>query len=258
MTNEEMAVRVQKGDFGFDALLWEHVEKLARLMARRYYTRSKITCIRAGVQLEDLEQAAYLAMMDAVKGFKLESGYKFTTYLRRQALNRWGRMLDIRTGQKSFDPLNRCVSLETPISTEDDSITLEDAIPDREAEQAIEDSLERVYNEQLHAVMESCLATLEDMEADTIRGRFYNGETFKEIAVRRGCTIDQARKMEANGLRGLRHPKNSKRLKAWREDIVSAGAYKGGLIQFRRSGGSSVEITVEKLDGIERGERENR
>lgn len=258
MTNEEMAVRVQKGDFGFDALLWERVEKLARLMARRYYTRSQITCIRAGVQLEDLEQAAYLAMMDAVKDYRSESGYKITTYLKRHLLNRWGRMLDIRTGRKSFEPLNRCVSLETPISTEDDSITLEDAIPDREAERAIEDSVERVYTKQLHDVLESCLDTLNPKEADTIRGRFYRGETFKEIAARRGCTIDHVRTQEANGLRGLRHPKNSRRLNAWREDIISAGAYKGGLIQFQRSGGSSVEITAEKLEGIERGERENR
>lgn len=28
MTNEEMAVRIQEGEPGFNALLWEHVEKL--------------------------------------------------------------------------------------------------------------------------------------------------------------------------------------------------------------------------------------
>lgn len=257
MTNEEMAVRVQKGDFGFDALLWEHVEKLARLMARRYYTRSKITCIRAGVQLEDLEQAAYLAMMDAVKGFKLESGYKFTTYLRRQALNRWGRMLDIRTGRESFDPLNRCASLEMPIGTEDTSTTLADAIPDKEAEQAIENAIEWAYTVQLRDTLQSCLSTLKEPEADTIRGRFYNGETFKEIAARRGCTVDRVRTWEINGLKGLRRPENMKRLKAWREDIISGGAYKGGLVHFRQTGGSSVEIMVEKLDDVERREREN-
>ena len=133
---------------------------------------------------------------------------------------------------------------------ENEDIALGDVIPDKAAEQAIESSFERVYTQQLHDVLESCLDTLKPQEADTIRGRFYRGEKLKEIADRQGCTFQYIRVQESNALRGLRRGANLRKLKAWREDIIDRNAYKTGFGMFRQMGASSVEITVERLNGI--------
>ena len=248
MTNEEMTVRIQQGETGLYSLLWERVEKLVTLLAGRYYARSQVTCARSGVEIEDLIQAGYFAMMDAVASFSAESGYKLTTYLNRHLLNQWTQMLGVKHGREKFDPLNRCISLESPIAGENKETALGDVIPDKAAEQAIESSFERVYAQQLHDVLESCLDTLKPTEADTIRGRFYRGETLKQIADRQGCTFQYIRIQEANALRGLGRGANLRKLKAWREDIIDQYAYKTGFGMFRQMGASSVEITAEKLD----------
>lgn len=257
MTNEEMAVRIQQGESGLYAHLWERVERLVALLAGRYYARSQATCARSGVELADLVQTGYFALLDSVKSFKAESGYKLTTYLKRFLLNRWAQMLDVKYGREKFDPLNRCISLEKPIAGENEDIALWDVIPDKAAEQDMESSLERVYTQQLHDVLESCLDTLKPQEADTIRGRFYRGEKLKEIAGRQGCTFQYVRTLEASGLRGLRRGANLRKLKAWREDIIGCYAYRSSFGMFRRMGASSVEITVERLNGTPYcGERE--
>ena len=204
MTNEEIAVRIQQGETGLYSLLWERVEKLVTLLAGRYYARSQVICARSGLELEDLIQAGYFAMLDTVKSFDHKTGYKLTTYLNRHLLNQWAQMLGVKHGREKFDPLNRCISLESPIAGENEDIALGDVIPDKAAEQAIESSFERVYTQQLHDVLESCLDTLKPHEADTIRGRFYRGEKLKEIAERQGCTFQYIRVQESNALRGLR------------------------------------------------------
>lgn len=247
MTNEELAMRIQRGETDLYSHLWARVEKLVALLAGRYYARSQVTCARSGVELEDLIQAGYFAMLDTVKSFDHKTGYKLTTYLKRHLLNQWAQMLDVRYGREKFDPLNRCTSLEKPIGGENEDIALGDVIPDKAAEQAIESSLERVYTQQLHDVLESCLDTLRPQEADTIRGRFYRGETLKQIAERQGCAFQYIRTLETNGLRSLRRGANLRKLKAWREDIIDQYAYKTGFGMFRQMGASSVEITVEKL-----------
>ena len=66
MTNEEIAVRIQQGETGLYSLLWERVEKLVTLLAGRYYARSQVICARSGLELEDLIQAGYFAMLDTV------------------------------------------------------------------------------------------------------------------------------------------------------------------------------------------------
>ena len=250
MTNEELAVRIQRGETGLYSHLWARVEKLVALLAGRYYARSQVTCARSGVELDDLIQVGYFAMLDTVKSFDYKTGYKLTTYLKRHLLNQWAQMLDVRYGREKFDPLNRCTSLEKPIGGENEDIALGDVIPDKAAEQAIESSLERVYTQQLHDVLESCLDTLRPQEADTIRGRFYRGETLKQIAERQGCAFQYIRTLETNGLRSLRRGANLRKLKAWREDIIDQYAYKTGFGMFRQMGASSVELTTEKLDKL--------
>lgn len=74
MTNEEIAVRIQHGETNLYSLLWEWVEKLVTLLAGRYYARSQVTCARSGVEIEDLTQAGYFAMMDTAEASRRDPG----------------------------------------------------------------------------------------------------------------------------------------------------------------------------------------
>lgn len=81
MTNEELAVRIQRGETGLYSHLWARVEKLVALLAGRYYARSQVTCARAGAQVKDLEQAGYFAMINAVESYRAETRYKLSDYI---------------------------------------------------------------------------------------------------------------------------------------------------------------------------------
>ena len=83
MTNEELAVRIKQGERDKLEELWNQVERFIWKMAnRRAYSLEG----RNGVTAEDLYQAGYLAMVDAVG--------RFFWYNRDKVVGKW------RTGKR--------------------------------------------------------------------------------------------------------------------------------------------------------------
>lgn len=85
MSNEELAARIKAGvDVAENMLLlWEQTKDFIRCMARRY---------QGYAELEDLEQEGYLALYDAVDGYRREAGCKFLSYASfwiRQGMRRY-------------------------------------------------------------------------------------------------------------------------------------------------------------------------
>lgn len=76
MTNEELAVLAKCGDQGAALQLWKQVQRLVRNKAYRRLPEDGHT---SRIELDDLMQAGYIAMMAAVKDFNTESGYAFNT-----------------------------------------------------------------------------------------------------------------------------------------------------------------------------------
>ena len=258
MTNEELAERIQTGEKQLCSQLWAQVKRFVYMQAARYGARTSGICRCSGVELDDLEQEAYLAMLDAVKAYDSQSGFLFTTYLHRHLLNHWRSLLGLRTVKGKNNPLNLSIRLESPIGAqEDENITVGDMIPDSGAEQALESAIDGIYRQQLHDVLECCITSLPERKSDTIRGRYYRGETLKQIANRWGVSISSIKDLEKNSLRDLKRGQNYQRLKGWREDIISRYAYKGTMYPFKVFGGSVVERTVEKLDKLEHDFTEN-
>ncbi len=187
-------------------------------------------------------------MLDTVKSFDHKTGYKLTTYLNRHLLNRWAQMLGVKHGREKFDPLNRCISLESTIAGENKETALGEVIPDKAAEQAIESSFERVYTQQLHDVLESCLDTLKPTEADTDPGAVDRGKDAE--------TNCRSARLHVPVYPGSRN-KRVARPAAWGKPAEAesmAGRYHRPIrIQNRvwhvsPAGRASVEITAEKLD----------
>ena len=86
--------------------------------------------------------------------------------------------------------------------------------------------------------------SLPKQEAAAIRGRFQKNLTYQQCGDMIGITRDRARNAEAKGLRTLRHPKNSNKLKPFLDgyEVIRADAIRGtGVGRFENTWTSATE-----------------
>lgn len=136
-------------------------------------------------------------------------------------------------------------SLDVPMG-EDEDCSLYDLIPGSmdEEEQVESMVLEKVQKEELCAVVWPLVDSLTDTQAKTIRARYQDNMTFREIAEDQGVSVEMARQRERQGLRELRKPSKSKLLRPFLPDdnrIYSMGLQGNGVGSFNRTWTSSTE-----------------
>ena len=136
-------------------------------------------------------------------------------------------------------------SLDVPIG-EDEDCSLYELIPGSidEEEQVESMVLEKVQKEELCAVVWALVDSLTDTQAKTIRARYQDNMTFREIAEDQGISVEMARQRERQGLRELRKPSKSKLLRPFLPDdnrIYSMGLQGNGVGSFNRTWTSSTE-----------------
>lgn len=136
-------------------------------------------------------------------------------------------------------------SLDVPIG-EDEDCSLYELIPGSidEEEQVESMVLEKVQKEELCAVVWPLVDSLTDTQAKTIRARYQDNMTFREIAEEQGVSVEMARQRERQGLRELRKPSKSKLLRPFLPDdnrIYSMGLQGNGVGSFNRTWTSSTE-----------------
>ena len=188
----KIAVSVQSGD-GEVLALWG--------MCRRYAMQQATRWLRAfegsgGVELDDLEQSAFIGLLKAVQTWKPESG-AFSTWYTIQLKAVFVEAYGMRTKRTREDPLNKFhLSLDTPLDeNEDGSFTIADVLPDEAAEEAFEDIEQRDFRQAVQAA----LAQLTDAQRDAIISEFWLGQK-----------PDAKARREA--IRALRHPRIRKPL----------------------------------------------
>ena len=188
----KIAVSVQSGD-GEVLALWG--------MCRRYVMQQATRWLRAfegsgGVELDDLEQSAFIGLLKAVQTWKPESG-AFSTWYTIQLRAVFVEAYGMRTKRTREDPLNKFhLSLDTPLDeNEDGSFTIADVLPDEAAEEAFEDIEQRDFRQAVQAA----LAQLTDAQRDAIISEFWLGQK-----------PDAKARREA--IRALRHPRIRKPL----------------------------------------------
>jgi RNA polymerase primary sigma factor len=107
------------------------------------------------------------------------------------------------------------MSLDKPIGEEEDASELGDLIEDEHTLSPVRSADQNL----LHEDMEKMLATLPPREARVLRLRFGLGDernhTLEEIGQRLGVTRERARQIAQRGLRRLRHPCHSRRLRGY-------------------------------------------
>ena len=127
MTNEELAICIQNGESGLTSQLWDGMRGLVCLLSNRFYVQQRERCDAAGVTVDDLTQEGFLALLDAVKAYNPDDGYKLSAFLRFPLLNRFKAATGGRENHRK-DPLNNFTSLDAPISDDGDGI-LADTVP---------------------------------------------------------------------------------------------------------------------------------
>lgn len=199
MSNEELAVLAQQGDRHALGQLWEQVKRLLYRMVNRFYARyGADQCARRGVTLADLEQEAFLALLDGVKAYKPSGKYQFTTYLSRASENRFRAAMGLR----KRDPLDIADSLNAPAGDDDSDMEAGDLLPDPQDQlEAVDTEAETEY---FRGGLAAGLARLDPMQSGILRRRFYGKQTRAQVAEALHITPETVRREEAKALRNLR------------------------------------------------------
>ena len=196
MTNEEYVARIQAGERDKLLELWEQVERFVALQARRRYYLSDGM---GGVDIEDLYQSGYIALVAAADTYDPTTGRQFIGWFSLHLKTAFAEAGGYRSKKQSLDPLHRAGSIDAPAS-EDGDTTIAELIVDPGAEQDILDAEEKVYAAQLHAALDRAMKTLTADEEASIRARYYQENTLEQMGPRGKNLVFAA-------LRKLRRPK---------------------------------------------------
>lgn len=188
----KIAVSVQSGD-GDILALWGMCRRYAMQQAARWHRAFESS---GGVELDDLEQSAFIGLLKAVQTWKPESG-AFSTWYTIQLKAVFVEAYGMRTKRTREDPLNKShLSLDTPLDEDEDgSFTIADIIPDERAEAEFEDIEHRDFQQAVQAA----LAQLPNAQREAIIGEFWFGRKPDP-------------KLRREALRALRHPRIRKPL----------------------------------------------
>lgn len=210
MTNEELAQQIQQGERDLILPLWEQVRRYAHDRAYKWH---RATGGRGGVTLDDLEQEAFIALLEALEGWDEKAG-KFLTWYDLRLKAAFTAATGQRTKRDQLDPLQNCISLDAPLTDrEGDPFTLEDTIPDQRAEE----DLETVEERDKQAAIRRVLDSLQADQRQVILLRYFHDLTRDQTAQWLHLTRTRANTIEQKALRLLRHPVNSRVLLQYRQ-----------------------------------------
>lgn len=247
MSNEEIVVRIQAGETELMEELWEQVKGLVAWKARHVMTGLENWGDPRGVELDDLLQSGYLALVKAVEGYEQTEG-AFSTWLSFYLKTAFAEATGYRTEKSKMEPLNQAFSLDRPLGDEADGASFVDFVSDPAATATMDSIEDKLWRDQLHEAMEGALAELPDEQSAVLRCRYYEGLALTAAAEKLETTADEVRKLEKIGLKELRHPRLAKRIRPFYDLDYYGGA---GLGAFKSSGMSIQErylIAQERSD----------
>ena len=209
VTNEEMAKEIQNGNTALTFDLWARVKPYAHSRAWQYY--QKIPAAHR-MDLEDLDQASYLAFTDALELYQPARGMGFIGYFEYHLKKAFGEL----AGFRKKDALLRAVSIDAPVKNEDgEDLSLLETLEDPAGREALETAEGKIYAGQLHEALESALAALaadHEEEAGLIRQHYFDGIDVSELAERAGTDVKTIHRKKRDGLMHLRCNRKSRKM----------------------------------------------
>lgn len=247
MTNEELVSQIQKGERDLLPQLWEGVRRYVAKVARSYMV---LYDGRYGVELDDLIQSGFIAMVNAAETYRPGEA-NFLTWLKYHVKTVFAEATNRRTKAQKKDPLHVASSLYELLSgDEDGEVLLMDTIP---APDAFEDVEAKIYREQLRNDLEAVLSTIPQRNADVLRLYFFEDKELAEIAESQGISAAAVGAYKRDGLQKMRQKTNTKqgaKLKAYIEERMNY--YNGmGLRRFMNTSTSPIEAAVLSREHLE-------
>ena len=242
MSNEELARRIQNGETDLIPTLWEQVQ---RFIYREAYRRYRATDGLGGVEVDDLVQSGYIALVEAVAYFQPDGEYKFLSYLGNSLKTAFAEAGGYRTSKR--DALNDADSLDAPIA-EDNDTTKGDMLADPVDQ--YEDAERRIWLEQLRAAMGKAMDELPPEWREVLRRYYWGGESLEEISAATGIHKNNVNNRRNKGLRHLRRNVQRYGLDQFVEDRTPYFA-RVGVESFNTTHTSAVELAVIRRETLE-------
>lgn len=200
MTNERLVELIQKGgNEELLPLLWDNMRFLIYKKCGRLWKCYSGKLTLYGYYFDDLYQESYNALIFAVKQYKSEKGYKFTSYL-NYALKHVVRGL-----LSGSDVLSRSdtKSLEQPLAENKDGepLLVGDIIPDESAA-AVFEKIERLDE---YRPLYNAIDSLTDNERCVILEYYFKGLTYKQIGKRHELSAERVRQLHNDAIQVLQH-----------------------------------------------------
>lgn len=238
---DEIILKIQQGHNELYTELWKSLKGLIAWYANRYYAAiSSSGKALGGVEREDLKQAGFIAITEAVKDYDPEKGsFKaiLAYYIKKAFRETIGR-----SDRQLRDPLNYAISLNVPVSDDEpDEPEKLDCVPDPRDE--ISNVDDAVFTEQLHAALEKALDSISPREAYVIRSEFWEGCKQWETAEKMGISYQMVRCLKENGFRHIRKSAAGKQLE-WFLDAETSFYSGVGLAAFNKTQRRAVESKV--------------
>lgn len=215
------------------------------------------------LEFEDLYNCGFIALCDALQHCTLENHAGFSTYylfyltgtiMQENRLTKGGYYKD---GRRRFDPIitGGTLSLDAPTDeSQDNPETLYNLLSDEQAPYSPADMadriIDRIYNQQLHDILEELIAVLPEQQQFVIRQKYYEGANCLEIAEYMGVKRSRVYALEDQALLRLRKEGLAVGLGQFLNDEINC--YAGtGINQFKQSGSSSTERLAQKRIDLE-------
>lgn len=244
MSNEELAARIQAGERDLIPELWEQVQRFVLMKAKQRYI---LTDGYGGVEVEDLAQSGFLALLEAVEDFKPDGEYKFLSYLGNHLKRTFAEAGGYRTSRRN--PLDNCISLDTPLGDDSDGATLLDfqadpADPFNGVEQ-------RMWLEQLRAALNLAMSNcLSERERDTLHRRYWLNQELATVGEAEGVSPERIRQIEKRAIRKLKWNRSRYGLDHFMEERTPYFA-RVGTTSFNTTHTSAVELAVMKRETLQ-------
>lgn len=250
MSNEELVEAIQSGENERMGELWAQIEKFIAWKAQRIMTTMDKS---STIEVDDLIQSGYFALVAAVKSYKAGDG-PFLKWLSYYLKTAFAETAGYRTAKMQNDPMRYALSMDYPIGEDSDN-TFGDIVPDPDAGapmDAIEDGL---WNEQLHAALDTALDAIPPQYSDVVRMRFYEGKALEEISQEIKVSRERVRQLENKGIKLLRGSEHACKLYPFYEFDFYCGT---GLQTFRNRGMSVQEQYLIIMENRRQREAERR
>ena len=178
MCNEELAMLIQRGHTEYYTELWENTRRLIRKLIYQYIRGRKLPNY---VDIEDTLQCGYFALCGAVRAYKADKEYKFTTYLNYQVK----RAIDELIGRSDTPSIEETSYNELARGKDGEEKTERiDLIEDEKAEECFTE----IELSDLQRTVWQAVGELPEGEREAITRYYLKGETYKAIAAAEGVT----------------------------------------------------------------------